>query len=96
MDLAAFKASLAAAEPPAGLDLVLQALWWDAKGDWAKAHSCAQDDKSAPGARVHAYLHRVEGDLSNAGYWYNRAGRTPASGPTAAEWESLAMELLGR
>ncbi len=96
MDLPAFKASLGSAEPPAGLDLVLQALWCDAKGDCAKAHGCAQDETSATGSRVHAYLHRVEGDLSNAGYWYARAGRAPASGATAAEWESLAVELLGR
>ena len=96
MDLATFKASLAAAEPPPGLDLVLQTLWWDAQGDWKKAHECAQEETSATGSRVHAYLHRVEGDLANAGYWYNRAGKRPATGTTAAEWESLAVELLGR
>ena len=96
MDLATFKASLAAAEPPPGLDLVLQTLWWDAQGDWKKAHECAQEETSATGSRVHAYLHRVEGDLANAGYWYNRAGKPPATGTTAAEWESLAVELLGR
>jgi hypothetical protein len=96
MDLSAFRASLTAAAPPAGVDLVLQALWWDAKGDWKQAHECAQADGSATGSRVHAYLHRVEGDLANAGYWYNRAGRPAATGTTAAEWERLAVELLGR
>ncbi len=96
MNVPAFRTSLTAAEPPAGLDLPLQALWWDAKGDWKKAHECAQDDKTPTGARVHAYLHRVEGDLANAGYWYNRAGKPPATGTTAAEWEALATELLGR
>lgn len=96
MDLAAFRASLVTAEPPAGLDLALRTLWWEAKGDWKQAHECAQADKTPIGASVHAYLHRVEGDLSNAGYWYNRAGRTPATGTLAAEWESLATARLTR
>jgi hypothetical protein len=96
MDLPTFKASLGAAEPPAGVDLALQTLWWDAKGNWQKAHACVQEETSATGSRVHAYLHRVEGDLANAGYWYNRAGRPPATGTTAEEWEALATELLGR
>ena len=96
MDLSTFEASVAGAEPPAGLDLPLQTLWWDAKGDWKKAHECAQEEISPTGSRVHAYLHRVEGDLANAGYWYNRAGRPPATGTTAGEWERLALELLGR
>ena len=96
MDLPAFKATIAAAEPPAGLDLALQTLWWDAKGDWKKAHECAQEEKTPIGSSVHAYLHRVEGDLANAGYWYKRAGKPPATGTTAAEWDDLAMELLGR
>ncbi len=95
-DIAGFRASVTAAAPPAGLDLPLQSLWWDAKGDWARAHACAQDDKTPTGARVHAYLHRVEGDLSNAGYWYNRAGAVPSTEPLTAEWESLATALLAR
>ena len=95
MDIAAFKTSVSAAEPPAGLALTLQALWWDAKGDWNKAHGCAQDEKSKEGSAVHAYLHRVEGDLSNAGYWYNRADRTPQTCPLAQEWDALALEFLG-
>lgn len=94
MDHSTFTASLAAAEPPMGLDLALQALWWDAKGDWRKAHACAQSDTSANGSRVHAYLHRVEGDLANAGYWYRRAGTPVASGPTDAEHRMLLMGLL--
>jgi hypothetical protein len=95
MDLTAFRASLAQPDPPAGLSLPLQALWWEAKGDWPRAHACAQQDDSASGALVHAYLHRVEGDLSNAGYWYNRAGRMPASGALAEEWAAVAQDLLG-
>ncbi|HVY15768.1 MAG TPA: hypothetical protein VHB27_11085 [Rhodopila sp.] len=94
MDLTEFRASLALAAPPDGLSSPVQALWWDGKGDWAKAHDCAQADPSAAGSAVHAYLHRKEPDLSNARYWYNRAGRTPASGSLDAEWTALAEELL--
>ncbi|HEY0184035.1 MAG TPA: hypothetical protein VGC09_14600 [Rhodopila sp.] len=95
MDLATFRTSVPAAAPPEGSSLPLQALWWDAKGDWAKAHECAQADPGPAGAAVHAYLHRKEPDLSNARYWYNRAGRTPAAGTLEQEWDALATELLG-
>jgi hypothetical protein len=94
MDLADFTASIALAEPPAGLGLALQGLWWEAKGDWNRAHERAQEDHTPNGSIVHAYLHRVEGDLSNAGYWYSRAKRSPATGPLRDEWEALARELL--
>ncbi len=72
----------------------LLALWWDAKGEWAKAHEVAQDIESADGAWVHAYLHRREGDAGNAAYWYRRAGRPAASGDLRAEWERMVEELL--
>jgi hypothetical protein len=94
MDLATFRASLTAPEAPAGASLALRALWWDAKGDWDKAHDCAQEDGGANGSLVHAYLHRKEGDQSNAGYWYRRAGRAPCAGTLDDEWASLATELL--
>jgi hypothetical protein len=94
MDLAAFKASLADDRPPAALSHAAQALWWDAKGDWDKAHDCAQAQDDAHGAWVHAYLHRREGDLANAGYWYRRAGRTPQHGPLGPEWEAIARAVL--
>jgi hypothetical protein len=94
MDIATFRASIAQAEPPAGLSLALQTLWWEAKGDWKRAHECAQEDRASTGSIVHAYLHRVEGDLSNAGYWYKRAGRPPATGTVADEWAALTAELL--
>jgi hypothetical protein len=85
------------AAPPANTTLPLQALWHDARGDWDRAHQCAQDDASRDGSWVHAYLHRKEGDLGNAGYWYARARRTmPASGVTLdAEWAEIARALLG-
>jgi hypothetical protein len=83
--------------PPAGLSLAVQALWHDARGDWAAAHGCSQDDHSREGSWVHAYLHRKEGDIGNAGYWYSRAGRrSPASGLTLeAEWTEIARALVG-
>ena len=72
----------------------LLALWWDAKGNWDKAHEIAQDVPGADGAWVHAYLHRVEGDLDNAGYWYRRARRPAASGPLPEEWDAIAAALI--
>lgn len=74
----------------------LLALWWDARGDWAKAHEVAQDVESADGAWVHAYLHRKEGDVGNASYWYRRAGRTVATTDLHAEWEQIVSEILSR
>lgn len=94
MDYAEFKASLASNKPPAGLSLAMQALWWDAKGDWHKAHACAQAQDDADGAWVHAYLHRKEGDAFNAGYWYRQARKPAFSGSLEAEWESLVRALL--
>lgn len=94
MDIEAFRASVALAESPPGLSLALQTLWWDAKGDWARAHACAQEDRGTAGSMVHAYLHRKEPDPDNARYWYDRAQRTPAAGSLESEWESLARELL--
>ena len=45
-------------------------------GDWQAAHLIAQkyeDDDVA--SWIHAVVHRMEGDLANAGYWYRRVGR---------------------
>lgn len=95
VDLAGFKKTLNAPNPPSGLAPPLAALWWEAKGDWTKAHEVAQeheDDK--PCAWVHAYLHRVEGDLSNAGYWYRQAGKPAATGALKVEWEEIVAALL--
>ena len=94
MDLAAFRASLAAPGPPPGLSRALQALWRDAKGDWDGAHELAQADEGGAGDWVHAYLHRKEGDLGNAGYWYRRARKPVAKGPLDEEWAEIAKALL--
>ena len=69
---------------------LLHALWHDAHGDWAAAHALAQDVDTSEGARVHAYLHRKEGDRTNAAYWYRRAGQPVATGALEAEWDVLA------
>ena len=92
--MAGFKASLSGAAPAPELDAPLAALWWAAKGNWDRAHKIAQDVATAEGAWVHAYLHRVEGDLGNAGYWYRQAGQPVAAGPLEAEWERIASALL--
>ncbi len=95
MNLDEFRATIAAPAPPEGLSHALQTLWWDAKGDWSRAHECAQQDHARTGSSVHAYLHRKEGDMSNAAGWYSRAGRVPPACSLESEWESLAQELLG-
>ena len=72
----------------------LQSLWFDAKGDWEKAHTLVQDSISKEAAWVHAYLHRKEGDSSNAGYWYRRAGKPEFKGTLEQEWEEMVDALL--
>jgi hypothetical protein len=89
-----FRASLSGAAPAPGLDAPLAALWWAAKGQWDEAHKIVQDEETADAAWVHAYLHRVEGDLGNAGYWYRQASKSAASGSLETEWERIASALL--
>jgi hypothetical protein len=82
------------AEEAATLAPLLQALWHDAHGDWHRAHTLTQDIDTADAARLHAYLHRKEGDPGNAAYWYRRAGQPAFTGPLADEWNALATRLL--
>ena len=89
-----FRNSLGSDEPPAGLPALLQALWWDAKGDWDRAHEIAQGIESRDAAWIHAYLHRKEGDPSNAGYWYSQAGRPTTKIEVEAEWLEIVDHLL--
>lgn len=96
MSFAEFEQSVRGSAAPAGLSGPLLALWHAGRGDWDAAHETAQADKSRDGSWVHAYLHRVEGDLGNAGYWYARAGRPM---PTAEvtlkeEWSALVRQFL--
>jgi hypothetical protein len=94
MDLEALRDTLKGPVPPDGLSLAVCALWWEAKGEWAKAHECAQQQDDASGNWVHAYLHRREGDLANAGYWYRRAGKLPSAALLDEEWATIARALL--
>ena len=93
--MADFRASLADAAPEQALAPPLAAMWWAAKGDWDLAHKIVQDESDANAAWVHAYLHRQEGDLPNAGYWYRTAGKPVASGALETEWDAIATALLG-
>ena len=94
MDLAAFRASLSAAEPPPALSDALRVLWLDARGDWNGAHEAAQADGRGAGDWVHAYLHRKEGDAGNAAYWYRRARKSVCRASLDEEWAAIASELL--
>ena len=97
MTVETFRRTLSDAAPPGGLNLAQQALWWAGKGDWDRAHECVQQREGDPACDgVHAYLHRVEGDLANAGYWYRRAGRPVATTSLQDEWNALTEELLRR
>jgi len=89
-----FTSSLAQAEPPTGLSVPLAALWWDAKGHWTRSHALVDELETADGMAVHAYLHRKEGQVSNAEYWYERAGRRLHRPALEAEWQALVEALL--
>jgi hypothetical protein len=90
-----FTATLGDAAPPPDLPLTLQALWHDRHGNWDRAHRITQDIEDATGSLIHAYLHRREGDLPNATYWYTRAGEQLPNDDTDREWERLVRSLLG-
>ena len=94
MNLTEFKNSLTNGKPPASLSPYLEALWYDAKKDWDKAHTVVQDIEDKTAAWVHAYLHRKEGDIGNADYWYSRAGRKRPAFNLEQEWDAIVSELL--
>ena len=97
MTLDEFSQSLAAPEPPKDTDLALQGLWWSRKGDWDRAHHCVQQREGEHDCDlVHAHLHRIEGDLSNAGYWYRSAGEKAATNSVEEEWAALVSRFLER
>ena len=81
--------------PPDGISEPLRALWYAQKGDWDTAHNVAQDIDDADGSWIHANLHREEGDLGNARYWYNRAGRPESKRSVEEEREELIRHFLG-
>lgn len=91
-----FTATLKGDQPPATASPYLQALWVEAKGDWARAHRIVQDIDDADAAWVHAYLHRKEGDRDNAAYWYRRSGQRHREMSFDDEWELMVQTLLDR
>jgi hypothetical protein len=94
MNASEFRTTIRQEIPPEGLSAPLAALWWDAKGDWTQAHGLVDELESKDGMAVHAYLHRKEGSLENADYWYARAGRTFHRPELEDEWEALLTGLL--
>jgi len=94
MNLEEFKKSLTASSPPQNLSAYLQSLWYDAKGDWNKAHEIIQNVEDKTASWIHAYLHRKEGDIGNADYWYSRANKNRPGGTLNEEWENITRALL--
>ncbi len=80
--------------PPGGLPLLVEAMWWEAHGDWHRAHRMVDELTTPEGAWVHAYIHRSEGDLGNAGYWYRQAARPVCRVSLSEEWVEIVEELL--
>jgi hypothetical protein len=89
MDAERFRATVKSDAPAGRLPAPVEALWWDAKGDWARAHGLVDELETPFGMAVHAYLHRKEGAASNAEYWYARAGRKFHRPTLEAEWQAL-------
>jgi hypothetical protein len=94
MTLAEFKRSLSNTRPPTGLAPALASLWWAGKKNWDRAHKLVMDEGGRDCAWVHAHLHRIEGDLDNARYWYRQARKPAAAGALDTEWEMIAQALL--
>jgi hypothetical protein len=89
-----FKKSLTNDHPPTGISVYLQSLWHDGKEDWHRAHALVDSVSGTDAAHVHAYLHRKEGDLSNADYWYRRAAQQRPYIELDKEWENLVHKFL--
>jgi hypothetical protein len=89
-----FKESLSSDLPPGSFSGYLKALWYDAKNDWKKAHNIIQDIEDTTASWIHAYLHRKEGDIGNADYWYHRAGRKRSAISLEEEWADIVKALL--
>lgn len=94
MTFSTFIATLQDKTPPQELSVLLQALWWDSKGDWDKAHDLVQDLSGKNAAWIHAYLHRKEGDPGNAAYWYSRASQPVCKEDLTIEWNQITGTLL--
>ena len=89
-----FQQSVSQSSPPSDISKHLESLWYDAKGDWEKSHNIIQDLSDSNSSWIHAYLHRKEGDIWNADYWYNRAGKTRPAITLDEEWEEIAKKMI--
>jgi hypothetical protein len=94
MTLKEFKDSLVNDKPNTGINDYLKAMWYDGKNNWEMAHTIVQDIESPEAAYIHAYLHRKEGDLGNASYWYHRAHRKLPKNSLQEEWEEIVQLFL--
>ncbi len=94
MDLQSFNSSISSKKVPEDISPYLQSLWYDAKGDWSTAHNIIQDIEDKTASWIHAYLHRKEGDIGNADYWYRKAGRTRPDVSLDEEWKQIATSLF--
>ena len=94
MEFDEFSKSISNDQPPVPLNPYALSLWYDAKGDWEKAHTIIQDIEDSNAAWIHAYLHRKEGDDGNARYWYQRAGKKMPAFSLEREWEEIAKAIL--
>ena len=94
MDFEEFKQTISSGHPPTDVSSYLKALWFDAKGDWEKAHNIVQEGEDDTASWIHAYLHRKEGDTGNADYWYRRAGKKRPPVSLEEEWANLVKTLL--
>jgi hypothetical protein len=94
MNLTDFNESISSNNPQAEMSVYLKALWYDAKDDWDKAHQLIQDLHDRNASWIHAYLHRKEGDIGNADYWYNKAGKKRPAISLPEEWEHIVAVFL--
>jgi len=94
MNLISFKQSLTENNSPQNISVYLKALWQEGKGNWDKAHVLVQDLEDKNASWIHAYLHRKEGDIGNADYWYRRAGKKRPDVSLEKEWEEIVTALL--
>lgn len=95
MNAQEFRSSLQDDFPPPESSAALAALWWDAKGDWARAHGMVDELETPEAMAVHAYLHRKEGADWNAEYWYQRSGKSCYRPALEDEWQALVDRLTG-
>jgi len=94
MQFEIFRQSIADNKLPAGISVYLRAMWYDGTDDWGKAHNLVDSLEDSTACWVHAYLHRKEGDIWNADYWYRRAGRKRPEVSLEEEWETIVKALL--